>query len=163
MRTFFVYCQMGRNLYNWQHSKADWGGRWTCVLFDPKTKGLNPLWQWILLFLGHPQWVILFSSCVVLNTLEVIRHLTYKLRLWYYTISATNPATYPQVIHSLIHSILTELSTAFFATRTQAPITWPECCNTIRLLAISWFSCIIVFLVTEKVKTIWLTMNMLIL
>ena len=63
---------------------------------------------------ARPLIVILFSSCVVLNTLEVIRHLNHKLRLWYYTMRATGlaimriiliyiatrsyPQTYPQHI-----------------------------------------------------------------
>jgi hypothetical protein len=100
VRTFFVYCQMGRNLYNWQHSKADWGGRWTCVLFDPKTKGLIPAphENFFLIpqdglkpkdytvnhcesFCFHPEWF--------LNTLELIRHLNHKLRPLYYTYLAT--------------------------------------------------------------------------
>jgi hypothetical protein len=113
VRTFFLYCQTGRNLYNWQHSKADWGGRWTCVLFDPKTKGLNPLWQWILLFLGHPQWVILFSSWVVfeyfgsnpasdLQTKTLVLHLVSDKLC---DLSTSYPQPYTQHSHRVIHSI----------------------------------------------------------
>jgi hypothetical protein len=32
LRTFALYCQTGWFLYNGPYSKADWGGRWGCVL-----------------------------------------------------------------------------------------------------------------------------------
>jgi hypothetical protein len=125
VRTFFLYCQTGRNLYNWQHSKADWGGRWTCVLFDPKTKGLNPLWQWILLFLGHPQWVILFSSWVVFE---------------YF---GSNPASDPQTKTLVLHLVSDTVSdnenhshllpTGKLSTDLSTAYCWPECCNTMVL------------------------------
>jgi len=38
LRTFFLYCQPQRNLYNGTYSKADWGGRGGWAL---KTEVLN--------------------------------------------------------------------------------------------------------------------------
>jgi len=32
LRTFALYCQPQQDLYNGTYSKADWGGRWGCIL-----------------------------------------------------------------------------------------------------------------------------------
>jgi hypothetical protein len=51
LRTFALYCQSSLDLYNGPYSKADWGGRWGCVL---KTEVLQQPHGELLYYIARP-------------------------------------------------------------------------------------------------------------